>query len=322
MKKNRPYKYNSKSRLTPNSQSFPFKVNSIKNDVKTNLENTLTKLRIVEEPAQETETLDNSFLEGRFEEDKKKKKERKAISKEEFLEKVAFFKRLFLSVSAVCALILVILFASHFIREGFSNIYHSARERIVVSDKNSPNMVDDNYLFVGDFHTNQLSFDKLGLDYHYVKVSTNTLTTSELLSNMKSMVYDYNPSIIFIEVGIMDLDQGTSTEEYIHNYRKIIDLIQSNRPNAIIYIESIYPINKSVSGYDDSLFERKITNTDINLLNSSLKSLAKDENVFYIDVNAVLSKKGDLNEDYTNDGVTLNEKGYQEFYKEIKKVVG
>ena len=29
-KKNRPYKYNAKSRLTPNSQSFPFKVNSIK----------------------------------------------------------------------------------------------------------------------------------------------------------------------------------------------------------------------------------------------------------------------------------------------------
>ena len=82
MKKKKPYKYNSKSRLTPNSQSFPFKVNTIKNDVKTNLENTLTKLRIIEEPVEEKESLDDSFLEGRFdkkEEKKRKKKEKKPV---------------------------------------------------------------------------------------------------------------------------------------------------------------------------------------------------------------------------------------------------
>ena len=70
------YKYNSKSRLTQNSQSFPFKVNTIKKDVKTNLENTLTKLRIIEDVTpEEEEKLDNSFLGGRNEKKGKKKGE-------------------------------------------------------------------------------------------------------------------------------------------------------------------------------------------------------------------------------------------------------
>ena len=84
MKKKKPYKYNSKSRLTQDSQSFPFKVNTIKNDVKTNLENTLTKLHIVEEPTLEKETLDNSFLEGRSDKkDEKKNKKKKTNSKKQ-----------------------------------------------------------------------------------------------------------------------------------------------------------------------------------------------------------------------------------------------
>ena len=63
MGKKKPYKYNSKSRLTADSQSFPFKVNHFKNDVKTNLENTLTKLKIIEEPTTpEEKILDNSFM--------------------------------------------------------------------------------------------------------------------------------------------------------------------------------------------------------------------------------------------------------------------
>ena len=60
MKKKKPYKYNSKSRLTPNANSFPFKVNNMKNDAIKNLENTLTKFRIIEEPIEEKEELDKT----------------------------------------------------------------------------------------------------------------------------------------------------------------------------------------------------------------------------------------------------------------------
>jgi len=325
MKKKKPYKYNSKSRLTPNSQSFPFKVNTIKNDVKTNLENTLTKLRIIEEPVEEKESLDDSFLEGRFdkkEEKKRKKKEKKPVSKEELLSRVTFFKKLFLTISLVCAVFLIALYGSNYIGQKLYNMFHSARNRFTVAEKKSSNTMDDNYLFVGDFHTNQFSFSHFGWDYHYVNVSRNDLTTHMLLDNMKEMIYDYNPSVIFLEVGMVDLDNDISEEEILRNYGQIIDLIQSNRPNAVIFIESIYPINKDIDTYDDNVLNKQITNDRIRSINVSLKELSKEKGVRYLDVYSSISNRGVLNHSFTDNGVYLNQNGYMELFNVINKIVG
>ena len=322
MKKNRPYKYNSKSRLTQNSQSFPFKVNTIKKDVKTNLENTLTKLRIIEDVTpEEEEKLDNSFLGGRNEK-KGKKKETRLVDEEKKLERVASLKKLFLTISGVCCAILFLLLASKFVGQKVSSLYHSARNRIVVLDKKNSNVIDDNYLFVGDFHTRNYDFKKYNLDYHYVNNGNTTYTTGQLLNNMKDMVYDYNPSIIFLELGILDLNSGMSEDEIIKNYSKIIDLIHNNRPNAVIFIESVYPINRDVDKFNNRVISSNINNEDITSFNKRLKNLAKDKKVEYIDMYSVISSKNELNSDYTDDGVTLNSKGYKELNKEIVKLLG
>ena len=332
MGKKKPYKYNSKSRLTADSQSFPFKVNQLKNDVKTNLENTLTKLKIIEEPTTpEQETLDNSFLEGRVEKkDNKKKKEKKSKekpvevkedNKEDLLTKISFLRKVLLTISGVCALILIVFYVSHFAYNKISHFVNTMKNRVTVVDKKSSNVMDDNYLFVGGFHTQQFSFSEFGLDYHYVNVSRSDLTTHMLLDNMKEMVYDYNPSVIFLELGIVDLNQGVSEDEFMSNYDQIIDSIQSNRPNAIIFIESIYPINDHVDGYNGRL-NQNISNEKIMLVNTKLKKLAKEKKVRYLDIHSTFNKRGELNSNYTNDGVTLNHDGYVELYNEINRVVG
>ena len=332
MKKNRPYKYNSKSRLTPDSQSFPFKVNTIKNDVVTNLENTLTKLHIIEETSEEKELLDDGFLEGRVDRKEEKKKhkkpkvqketkEKKSLSdKEKMISKLEFSRKLVLSISAVGAILFVVMTGYRAVSKTATDFFHSAKNRIIIEDKKNSHKVDDNYVFVGDFHTNQFSFEKYGLDYHYVKVSKNSLTTDELLNHMKEMVYDYNPSVVFIEIGLMDIDNDVNANSFIQNYSRIIDYIEMNRPYATIIVESIYPVNEEL--YDHSSFNRTIKNKDIEKYNESLRSIVKEKNVEYIDIYAQLLKDGQLNSKYTNDGVTLNEVGYQEVYNEIKKVVG
>ncbi len=324
MKKNKPYKYNSKSRLTRNSQSFPFKVNTIKKDVKTNLENTLTKLHIIEDVTpEEEESLDNSFLGGRGDNKKKKKvKEINEVDSEKRLERVTFFKKMFLTASAVCAAILILLFVSKFVGQKLSHFYYSTKSRIVVLDKKSSNAIDDNYLFVGDFHTRRYSFEKFGLDYHYVNNGNSTYNTSQLLNNMKDMVYDYNPSVVFIELGLLDLNSGMSDKDIIKNYGQIIDLIQKNRPNAVIFIESVYPINKNIESFNSSIISGNITNDNIISLNKKLKSLAKEKKVEYLDIYSVISSNNELNRDYTDDGVTLNNKGYKVINKEIIKLLG
>lgn len=373
MKNKKPYKYNSKSRLT-NTNSFPFKINNNKIDPKKSLENTLTRLKIIEEVPQNEESLDDGFLEGRVEskEDKKKKKKKngflhkkeeapKKVEKpilnkvdeqlEEDIkeepqiikvedvpekkelkpkkkpekrinpEKIAFFRKLFLSVSAICAVILVLMLLSDAISE-FTRMIAATKDR-VPSNYQVSEKVDANYLFVGGYHTSRFSFSDYKLDYHYVNGGNRDLTTGQLLGEMKERIYDYNPSILFLELGSVDLNKGVSKEEILANYTKIIKAIQLNRPYANIYIESVYPINPNVDSYvRNEILEEAASNQEITDLNVSLRQLAKENNVAYLDFDSVLSQKGVLNPKYTDNGVYLNSDGYNAVLKKIKSIIG
>ena len=76
-------------------------------------------------------------------------------------------------------------------------------------------IVDDNYLFVGDFSIDKLNKDDFGLDYHYVKSSEENLTTSALIDDLKKKIYDYNPSDVFLNIGMTDLKDNKSIDEII-----------------------------------------------------------------------------------------------------------
>ena len=93
-----------------------------------------------------------------------------------------------------------------------------------------------------------------------------------------------------------------------------------HRPHANVYIESIYPINPALN--DSDIIQDTMTNKMIKNYNLALKSLAIDKNVQYLDLYAKLSKKDTLDPQYTDDGVSLNSRGYQVVYKEIKDVIG
>lgn len=250
------------------------------------------------------------------------KKEKNTTSiKDKVILSVPFFKHLFLSISSFCALLLVVLLVYNVVSNKILGVQStSIKDSSIISSDSSE--MDDNYLFVGGFYTSGFSFDEFGLDYHYVKVGDSSYTTSDLLSNMKGMVYDFNPSIIFLEFGVSDFNDDIEVEEYLSNYQRIIENIKSYRPNATIYVESLYPINKEISNYDEDVLEYNIRNDTIVTINKKIKNLAKEEKVNYLDLYTCLLKDNQLNSDYTNDGVHLNHEGYYEILNKIKKVIG
>ena len=79
------------------------------------------------------------------------------------------------------------------------------------------------------------------------------MTSKDLFNHIKERIYCYNPSHIFIIIGINDLADNKSNNEIIENLSKIIEGIKDNRPVAKIYIESLYPINKDVDDYDSDI---------------------------------------------------------------------
>lgn len=292
-KRKKPYNYNTSRR------------NNNRNKEKVNLENTV-RIRIDDVRLNDEDSLDTSFLEGRIKKNKKIKKKINIDTK-----KLKFF--LWGTLFSFIFIMLIISIVNGFFIKTKSNKTDKMLEKVNIK-------IDNNYLFVGDYSINRINFDNY--DYHYVKSSDDDMTTIDLVNNLHDRIYKYNPSHIFICIGSNDLNDDKSIEEIIGNISKIISGIKNNRGIAKIYIMSLYPINKDADNYDDNILNDNINNKKIIELNNKIKDLCKSKNVNYIDIFSSLEDKNNLNKDYTDNGIYLNEKGNNIVMNRVKKILG
>ena len=169
-------------------------------------------------------------------------------------------------------------------------------------------IVPENVVFLGDSITNYYDLDKYYPDNNVVNSGISGNVADDILSDMYNRVYKYNPSKVFLLIGTNQIPIGDSDDRILDGIKHIIDDIRENRPYAKIYIESIYPVNKKIN-------EIKVKNREnrrIVKLNKRIKQLSKDKDyVEYINVYDRLLDGDVLNEDYSYDGLHLNDKGYE-----------
>ena len=299
------------------------KNNSKKSTERSELDVT-TRIRVDDVRINDAESLDVSFLEGKSKKkaNKNTKKVKKNILNDK--KKSVDIENIFKIIILIAVSLAVVIVICFLIKNNFKDKEKTKKqEKVVVEEKKEEKEVimDRNYLFVGDFYTEEFPFDEFDLDYHYVKSSDDDLTTDSLFDDIESSIYIYNPSIIFISVGFNDLYDGKDIDDVISNLDEIIDSIQNNRQYAEIYIESLYPINDKSESFDKKLVGDNIDNDLINKFNKKLLSLTKKKKVNYLDVYSMLEKKGALDLDYTDDGVNLNLDGYKQVMKVINKII-
>lgn len=292
-KRKKPYNYNTSRR------------NNNRNKEKVNLDDTI-RIRIDDVRLNDEDSLDTSFLEGRIKKNKKIKKQKTLNTR-----KLKFF----LWGTLFCFIFVMVTIS--IVNGSFIKTKNNKTDEMIEKVDIS---IDNNYLFVGDYSINRINFNDY--DYHYVKSSDDNMSTSDLVNNLNDRIYKYNPSHIFICIGINDLNDDKSNEEIIDNIGKIISGIKDNRGIAKIYIMSLYPINKNVDNYDDDILSDNINNKKISELNSKIKDLCKSENVNYIDMFSLLEEKNNLNKDYTDNGIYLNEKGNNIVMNRVNKIIG
>ena len=182
------------------------------------------------------------------------------------------------------------------------------KEKIVTKEvKKEVQVVPDNYLFLGDSLTDYFDLETYFPGKPVVNSGIAGNTTDQILESMKTRVYDYNPSKIFLLIGTNDLRDGKSQEAVVQNIEKIIEEIQTNRKQADIFVESLYPVNASVSSAVGIRSNETIQN-----INVQLKEYCKEKNLTYIDLHAKLQdEQGNLQTQYTVDGLHLSDAGYQ-----------
>ena len=201
---------------------------------------------------------------------------------------------------------------------------HSEKVKVVTKKEEVvEKVVDNNYLFLGDSITEQYDLKEYYEDYPVVNSGVSGDYTSSIVKDMKKRVYDYNPSKVFLLIGINDLRKGNDVSKIVSNTKEIIELIKENRPYSEIYLESIYPINKTDDDkISDSVRDIEFDNEKIIEVNDLLKDLAKDEKITYVDLyNKLIDDDGNLNISYTKDGLHISSEGYECITKELMKYI-
>lgn len=257
-----------------------------------------------------TINLDTSFMDGKNKERNKKILKEVVNREPEYYdntkkEGIGIWK--ILLIVGLC-LVMVGLFYILFFKEEKVVETETPKEDVALE-----NTIDDNYLFIGDGITEDYDLSKYYEKMPVVNEGKSLNTTEDILGDMTGRIYRYNPSKIFLLIGVNDIDKGKSSSEVISNIKKIIELIKENRPYSKIYIESIYPVNKTDDEkVTDKVRDKDFDNEKIMEVNKSLKKLASKEDVTYIDLyDKLVDKDGNLKLEYTTNGLNISDEGYE-----------
>ncbi len=218
-------------------------------------------------------------------------------------------------IITIILLIISLLFNSYAIYH-FVTFNHN-KVKIVTKTK-IKQIVSENILFLGDSITHRYDLNKYYKNKHIVNSGEEGNLTSNILDNMEDRVYRYNPSKVFLLIGTNDIAWEKSPDEIVDNISKIVDNIKSNRKNAAIYVESIYPTNNEVKQSNAGIR----SNDKIDRTNEKIEQLCKNEDITYIDINSSLKNdNGKLKEEYSEDGLHISDKGYEIITDIIKKYI-
>lgn len=189
------------------------------------------------------------------------------------------------------------------------------------SVKKTSIVLDENIVFFGDSITSGYKIEEFYPKNNVINSGTSGDTTEDLLERMED-VYKYNPSKVFILIGINDLNRGKSIDEILDNIQRIVNNIKTNREYTNIYIESVYPINRNVFEDKDYSFNNDISNDTIKELNDRLSNLCKENSIQYADVyNNLIDSEGNLKKDYTKEGLHLTDLGYFKVTSSLSKYI-
>lgn len=174
---------------------------------------------------------------------------------------------------------------------------------------------NENIVFFGDSITYIYPIEEIYDNNKIIRSGVSGYTTTDLLDNIEEMLYQYNPTKVFLLIGTNDIMSDNSEkkqEETVENIKKIYREIRKNRPKAKIYIESIYPVNKELN----EKMVRNRNNEAIKNINREIEKFCEKEKITYIDLfNELVDDNGNFDEKYTGDGLHPVDLGYAKITK-------
>lgn len=184
----------------------------------------------------------------------------------------------------------------------------------------------DDAMFVGDSITNGiLSYEimKNATVISHVGINIDTIRYKEVfrkqdgsVTKMIDAMKDY-PDVKKIYVmlgsnGIAWIDQTN----FIKYYKEFLTEVIAQHPDAIIYVQSMFPVTASKEKADENF-----ANAKINEYNKAIADMAQEMGCYYLNVaDALKDEKGCLPEDASpSDGMHFGPQSYQKWFDYLKE---
>ena len=113
---------------------------------------------------------------------------------------------------------------------------------------------------------------------------------------------------VYIALGVNELGYR-APENFAETYGELIDAIQDCQPDALIYIQSIIPVNAEKCKANEQPYY--VTNESIAAYNETLSAMAEEKQVRLVNVaEALVDEDGEALHDLSADGVHFKKDGY------------
>lgn len=235
------------------------------------------------------------------------------MKKGKFIKKTKL-KRILNFYKAICLVLIGLLI--------FSIKAYADKKPVNTIEVVKQEIVNPNIVMLGDSITDFYNLNEFyGEDKLIVNSGISGNRINDISANLKSRVYAYNPSKVFLLIGINDILWDEADEDYVYNGTiDMINQIHEKLPNTKIYIESIYPVHEKMNESFGPFDIGRVSSTIVNV-NTKLREYSLDyDYIKYIDLyNQLIDENGAFDLTYSDDGLHPNEAGYEVITELLKK---
>ncbi|MDE5548880.1 MAG: lysophospholipase [Clostridia bacterium] len=225
-----------------------------------------------------------------------------------------------LAIYVSLAVILIVVFSSFYYAYGhYMTVLISDKNEKVVAYASKNNIENTGKIvFYGDSITEMCDTSLYYPEFDIINRGISGDTTSGMLERLQDNLLNIQPSTVVFLGGTNDIGKKIPTDQIAKNIESILSSIKEKCPNCKIIVQSVYPVNKHVRPHFLNQVNNR-SNDAVAELNSALVELCQRYDYTYVDVYSYLTDSdGNLNREYTRDGLHLIKKGYFKVAEIIK----
>jgi len=204
------------------------------------------------------------------------------------------------------------------LRKMIENTSSKVLDKYKIDNLNNHQTID--YIFLGDSMIEYFKLEIYLPELNALNRGIAGATTKLILDNIETIFGSIEPKNIYVSIGSNDLVLLESdVETAFLGIVNVLETIQGIYPSAFINYLSTTPVVDKEHKLYKKVYIGGRTNGELKSINYKVMQYTKQNNINYIHVfDELIDEKGYLNDQFTADGIHLNDKGYALYSAIIK----